>query len=297
MCACILLSCLTTRTRGALLGSGPRFASGSPMCQTSLLFLPCFCCSHAARGHAGSFFDRPSCVRWFRVYIRCWTSCRKETLIRVLRPRAPEWFGSRSLGGRHREAFAAYPGPPEPLGFFSCSFSSVSLSSDRCVLVYSLPFSVVQQDASVRFVKLSYSGILVCVIVREEREKREKKKWRRCFLVSSVFWGQGVTFACRVLLLRCWLFECALSPHLQAKPCRRNTSSALFATSGLVRFCASKLSPDAKHTWMLRAFTNAYLVVFETTAAADCLRLVCRSSKEPLCCRRPVVLPGDSSHI
>lgn len=213
LCACILLSCLTTRTRGALLGSGPRFASGSPMCQTSLLFLPCFCCSHAARGHAGSFFDRPSCVRWFRVYIRCWTSCRKETLIRVLRPRAPEWFGSRSLGGRHREAFAAYPGPPEPLGFFSCSFSSVSLSSDRCVLVYSLPFSVVQQDASVRFVKLSYSGILVCVIVREEREKREKKKVETVLPCFECILGTGCHFRMSCASLAVLAFRmCFVSP-------------------------------------------------------------------------------------
>lgn len=90
-----------------------------------------------------------------------------------------------------------------------------------------------------KFVKLSYSGNpCVSLCGRRTRREKKKKKWRRCFLVSSVFWGQGVTFARRVLLLRCWLFECALSPHLQAKPCRRNTSSALFvaSASGLAKF-------------------------------------------------------------
>lgn len=112
-----------------------------------------------------------------------------------------------------------------------------------------------------KFVKLSYSRILVCVIVRE---KREKKKWRRCFLVSSVFWGQGVTFAHRVLLLWCWLFECALSPHLQAKPCRRNTSFVLFATftSGNSKFvttvarCYAHIGTSCLFQCLLSCFQN-----------------------------------------
>lgn len=154
-------------------------------------------------------------------------------------------------------------------------------------------------------------GKSACVIVWEKNKKREKKKVETVLPCFECILGTGCHFRTSCASLAVLAFRmCFVSPppsqtvltkhelstfrgirEWSRKICKALTIRALGAgTPRATQCCLTQRSVS-------RASSQ---IVFETALVAThqlCSPLARHTSKVPLCCRWPFVLPGDSSHI